>query len=78
MTPSEKMSLAGPRRSISPAACSGDMYHGVPITVPVTVIFFLPSSFFRYSLARPKSVSLGLPSAVRRMFSGLRSRWMIP
>ena len=29
-------------------------------------------------LARPKSVILGRPSAVRRMLAGLRSRWTIP
>ena len=29
-------------------------------------------------LARPKSVTLGVPSAVSRMLAGFRSRWTIP
>ena len=51
-----------------PVTCSGDMYAGVPTTVPVRV------SVVVATLATPKSVILGRPSRVIRMFAGLMSR----
>ena len=46
----------------------------VPRIEPLRV--WLESSSSR--LARPKSVILGVPSAVRRMLAGFRSRWTMP
>ena len=63
--------------SLSPAACSGLMYVGVPIATPVPVRLPLPTSVS--ALAIPKSVTITrrrVPS--NRMLSGLMSRWMIP
>src|SRR5215472_7156695 len=55
-----------------PAACSGDMYCGVPATTP----FSAPPACVS-PRARPKSTSTGARSAVRRMLDGLTSRWMM-
>ncbi len=62
--------------SLSPAACSGLMYVGVPIATPVPVRVPEPVS---RALAIPKSVTMTrrrVPS--RRMLSGFTSRWMMP
>jgi hypothetical protein len=60
----------------SPAACSGDMYVGVPIAMPVAVRRESPSLMAR---AMPKSVTIGRPLCWSiRMLSGLMSRWMTP
>ena len=73
VTPSEKMSVAGP--SGSPRACSGDTNSRVPMTMPVDVSACSISSNRR---AIPKSASLAFPSAPRSTFDGLTSRWMMP
>ncbi len=63
--------------SASPAACSGDMYAGVPMATPVCVRKRSPG-WVPSTRAMPKSITLGTkrPSAprVRKMFPGLRSR----
>ena len=69
-TPSEKMSLRP--SSLSPIACSGDMYDGVPRSVPDCVISASTS------FAIPKSVTLTLSPSYRMRFEGLMSRWMTP
>ena len=43
---------------VSSAACSGDMYSGVPITVPELVSLRIEPAI----RARPKSASTGVPS----------------
>jgi hypothetical protein len=71
ITPAEYRSL---RASTGcPAACSGDMYSGVPKSEPVRVD---PSVSVRSgrSLAMPKSNTLACPPGVTKMLSGLRSR----
>ena len=60
--------------SAFPIACSGAMYDGVPITVPVAVRPETESAL----RARPKSARRGRPAASRRTFPGLTSRWRIP
>ena len=60
--------------SAFPIACSGAMYDGVPITVPVAVSPDTESAL----RARPKSARRGRPEASRRTFPGLTSRWRIP
>ena len=63
-----------------PRPCSGDMYSGVPSRLPVCVAF---TREWR-SLAMPKSriltIGFGPWSGrkVKKMLSGLRSRWMMP
>src|SRR4029079_13400117 len=54
----------------SPLACSGLMYAGVPIDIPVCVRDSSPPCMAR---AMPKSATIACPS-IRRMFSGLMSR----
>jgi hypothetical protein len=65
-----------------PAACSGDMYSGVPIAMPGLVSLRSRAASASVVLAMPKSSTLtksALASRVtRKMFSGLRSRWMMP
>ncbi|AGP36581.1 hypothetical protein SCE1572_20035 [Sorangium cellulosum So0157-2] len=62
-----------------PRTCSGDMYAGVPTATPVAVLWARASPA---SFATPKSSSLGkqrpLGSAATKMFSGFRSRCVIP
>ena len=58
----------------SSAACSGDMYSGVPITVPELVSLRSEPAI----LASPKSARTGVPSLWRRMFDGLMSRCRMP
>ncbi len=58
----------------SPDACSGLMYVGVPIVVPVWVSD--PATAAVTALAMPKSVTIGSPS-LSITFSGLMSRWTI-
>ncbi len=58
-------------------ACSGDMYSGVPTTVPNSVESDSSVSRPAVALATPKSITLGigLPSMiVTRILDGLRSR----
>ena len=55
-----------------PPTCSGDMYDGVPITMPVRVLAL------SITLAMPKSVNTADPSGRKRMFSGLISLWTMP
>ena len=57
---------------LSPIACSGDMYEGVPRSVPDCVI----SAFT--SLAIPKSVTFTRSTSNRMRFEGLMSRWITP
>src|ERR1044072_3162200 len=66
------MSEAGP--TSSSAACSGDMYSGVPMTTPEVVSRWMAPGI----LARPKSARIGVPSLVMRTLEGLMSRWRIP
>ena len=71
---SARWSVAG-----SAAACSGDMYAGVPIDVPICVSV-PPGASARAALsafAMPKSVTTAEPP-VRSTLSGLMSRWTIP
>ncbi len=75
VTPSEKMSERASASAVLPAACSGDMYRGVPMTWPVIVRL---SSSLSTSLARPKSVTLIRPLLSIRMLPGLMSRWTTP
>ena len=67
---------------LSPAACSGDMYVGVPTDIPVPVRFAPSDSSDAVraatsARATPKSASTACPSS-SRMFSGLMSRCTIP
>jgi hypothetical protein len=57
-----------------PIACSGAMYDGVPMTVPVAVRPETESAL----RARPKSARRGRPAASIRTFPGFTSRWRIP
>src|SRR4051812_30082662 len=68
------MSAGGLTRSFRPAACSGDISLGVPMTSPLAVSSLLVSSL----LARPKSVTRGLPSGSSSTFAGLMSRCKDP
>ena len=62
------------RRSESlPSTCSGDMYSGVPMTLPSAVTPCVPTA-----RAMPKSRILALPSLSIMMLPGLRSRWTMP
>ena len=69
------------RRACGRAPAPGDMYSGVPHTIPAVVS---PGSLFfaSISLAMPKSSTTASSPWVRscwtRMFSGLRSRWRMP
>ena len=57
ITPSEYTSLRASMSCVRPLACSGDMYAGVPITMPVCVLpVETPSELV--SLAMPKSTTL--------------------
>ena len=62
-----------------PDACSGDMYAGVPMAMPICVRASpCPSVRAAFTaLAMPKSATVAA-SPVSRMLSGLISRWMIP
>ena len=55
--------------SVSPRACSGDMYSMVPTMAPVWVMPDSPSE-----RASPKSMTTMRPFLSRMMFCGLRSR----
>ncbi len=71
MTPKEYIS---DRSSTSWAsACSGDIYSGVPIIIPVPVI---PSVLRERAI--PKSIIRALPSLSIIMLLGFKSRWMTP
>ena len=65
---------------VSPRACSGDMYQGVPNTMPVCVRWMWSSSSVTFAM--PKSMTFGTtrPSSVslRKTFSGLMSRCTMP
>ena len=61
ITPSAHTSAGGPTNLVSPVACSGAMYAGVPITACVCVRSPPPPR-----LASPKSVTFGVPSAVEQ------------
>ena len=54
-----------------PVACSGAMYCGVPLIMPVAVSLLEPSSIF----AMPKSARYTRSSSSSRMFCGFTSRW---
>ena len=71
VAPSDHMSAAGP--TLLPSSCSGDMNCGVPITVPVLVIWLLASA----TRAMPKSVTT-TRSPASSTLSGFRSRWTMP
>ena len=58
-------------------ACSGDMYGGVPIVVPVAVTN-APVSAESVAFAIPKSAIFTPPAPVTMRFSGFRSRWTMP
>ena len=68
------MSLRASARLAS-VACSGAMYQGVPMAVPVRVRAVSSASTRR---ASPRSASLATPSLVTMMLAGLMSRWMMP
>src|SRR5213595_3479392 len=55
-----------------PWHCSGDMYDGVPITMPVIVSVVVSMR------AMPKSATLSVPLEVRIRLAGLISRWTTP
>jgi hypothetical protein len=61
---------------LSPRACSGDMYSGVPTRCPVLVA----DSAVPSSSASPKSSTLSAPMSppTRNRFDGLMSRWTTP
>ena len=69
------MSVRGPVASLT--VCSGAMYSSVPTVTPIAV-----SPLWPCRRARPKSTILsayGRPrSPIRKMLSGLTSRWMAP
>ncbi len=97
---SERASMS----AVRPAACSGLMYCGVPITEPSSV--FTPPALgsgicaargpeywiaaagpdemvgtwcgVLNSFASPQSMTSTSPNSPTMMFSGLRSRWMMP
>ncbi len=75
-TPNAHTSVCRP--TISPRACSGLMYDGVPITTPISVAIDvcvgLSGGADSMALARPKSRTLILPSGMSLMLAGLRSR----
>ena len=56
--------------------CSGAMYAGVPMITPCMVS--VPSPPPLRSFATLRSESFGVPSAAKRMLSGLTSRWITP
>ena len=58
ITPSEYTSLRGSILFVRPPACSGDMYAGVPITMPVCVLPVDCPDPVSVSLAMPKSTTL--------------------
>ncbi len=60
----------------SPASCSGAMYAGVPIAIPLVV---MPTAGMaaEMAFATPKSVTTAC-EPLRRTFPGLMSRWMTP
>ena len=71
---------------VSPRACSGLMYGGVPRTCPARVsagvaVFCSDnrrrSSLPQIALASPKSSTFTRPSGVTFTFAGFRSRWTI-
>ena len=66
------MSVGGPTLG-RPWACSGDIYSGVPITVPAIV---RPPELPSVPRAKPKSVRKTQSSSVTIIFEGLMSRWM--
>ena len=68
--------MSVPSPTFTPRHCSGDMYAGVPMTMPVCVR--CPSSASPTSLAMPKSSSFAYASpccgCTIQMLSGFRSR----
>jgi len=65
-----------PSSAASPRACSGLMYSGVPIDMPVSVSRFAPPARST-SRAMPKSLTTAWPDA-NSTFSGLMSRCTMP
>ncbi len=65
-----------------PVNCSGDMYGGVPSTMPWRVSFALAVSSLSSRFAMPKSSTFTKspfwPFCVSTMFSGFRSRCTMP
>ena len=65
-----------------PAACSGDMYSGVPIAMPGLVSRRSRAASASVVFAMPKSSTLTTSAApsrvIRKTFSGFRSRWTMP
>ncbi len=57
-----------------PRACSGAMYWGVPVIMPVAVMCALASTI----LAMPKSARYTRPESSSRTFWGFTSRWITP
>ena len=72
ITPRAHTSAGGPRNLARPAACSGAMYDGVPMSVCVRV------RSVACHFARPKSATFGVPSAASSTLPGFRSRWTMP
>jgi hypothetical protein len=76
--------MSARRSTALPRACSGAMYAAVPMIIPscvagaVSVGEFITSGALPTSgpsaLARPKSSTLTVPSALTLMFPGFRSR----
>ena len=63
--------------TLSPRACSGLIYPGVPRIMPSAVTPSGASCEAR-DLARPKSKTLTEPSGLSLMLAGFRSRWTMP
>ncbi len=82
-----KPQMSARRSTGRPFACSGGMYAAVPMMTPACVARFGSVGELRMSelttgpssaLARPKSSSLTVPSALTFMFAGFTSRWTMP
>ena len=71
ITPTEKRSERASRWEA--VACSGDMYAGVPMTLPVCVRRVIWLVF-----EMPKSATFTAPARVTITFCGLTSRWTMP
>ena len=80
----ERIDVARARRALLPCACSGLMNSGVPKTIPSCVRMTRARPHLRsVTFAETEVEHLGVvrrsPTCwQRKMFSGLRSRWMMP
>ena len=80
------MSLRSSMLLVSPEACSGDMYEGVPTSEPAWVSNATAgpasepctTSTAPRLFAMPQSITSTSPKGPSMMFCGFRSRWMTP